>query len=163
MPASLLTRIPKIPHPPYHGLFASISSMALLGLLCTHKIPRHPLIVATWAYGSYCLNGVWLRLKLAQVKATIEWAVDTYLKKEGACEDCRKNIIQRDPEHLVKLLADLTRARILAGGTQPTGSTDKQTTEEKDTSEAAEEEEESDEQKTATEDSAEGALGPIST
>lgn len=152
MPASLLTRIPKIPHPPYYGLFASISSMALLGLLCTHKIPRHPLVVVSWAYGSYCLNGIWLRLKLAQVKATIEWAVDTYLKKEGACEDCRKNIIHRDPEHLVKLLADLTRAKVLAGGTQSTGSTDKQTTEEEDASEATEEEEGSDDQEPVTED-----------
>lgn len=113
--------------------------MALLGLLCTHRIPRHPLAVVTWAYGSYYLNAAWLELKLAQVKATIEWAVDAYLKKEGACEDCRKNIVERDPEDLVKLLADLTRAKVRARGRRPTGFTDRQTNEEEGTSEACKE------------------------
>ena len=106
--------MPNIPQPPYHGVLASISSFALLSLLCTKKVPRHPLVVIAWAYGSYWLNAAWLRLKLAQVKATIVDAVDTYLKKEGACEDCRRDIHKRDPEELIKLLADLSRAKARA-------------------------------------------------
>lgn len=114
MSTSLLARMPNIPHPPYHGVLASISSVALLSLFCANKVPRHPLVVVTWAYGSYYLNAAWLKLKLAQVQATIVSAVDIYLKKEGACEDCRKDIHKRDPEELIKLLTDLSRAKARA-------------------------------------------------
>ncbi|KAF1969863.1 hypothetical protein BU23DRAFT_557280 [Bimuria novae-zelandiae CBS 107.79] len=115
MSTSLLARMPSIPHPPYHGAFAFISSFTLLSFVCTNRLPQHPLLVVAWACGSYYLNGIWLKLKLAQIKARIEEVAHLYLQREGACEDCRRNIIRRGPEELVQLLADATSAKERAG------------------------------------------------
>lgn len=111
MATSFLTRLPTIPIPPPHATFASISAFTLLSLFCTSKLPHHPLLVIAWAGGSYYLNQTWLELKLNQITATVAKQVDEFLTREGACEDCRKNVLEKTPKELAKLLADLKKAK----------------------------------------------------
>ena len=65
----------------------------------------------TWAFGSFFLRKAWIRLNLAQVKAIVEDAVDTVLKNEAACEDCRRDMFARGPGEFFMLMLDLTRVK----------------------------------------------------
>jgi hypothetical protein len=68
---SLLAYLPTIPTPPHYGTFASLSACTLLSLLCTGRLPRHPLLVIAWGGGTYFANTYWLELKIKQVTATV--------------------------------------------------------------------------------------------
>ncbi|KAJ4345808.1 uncharacterized protein N0V89_011943 [Didymosphaeria variabile] len=63
-----------------------------------------------WADGSYYLNMTWLKLKLNQITAMVAKQVDDFLVKNGACEECRKNVVRKGPKELARLLVDLKKA-----------------------------------------------------
>lgn len=107
----ILARLPEIPHPPYRGTFASVSSFALLGLLHTNTVPRHPLFIVAWACSSFYVRSLWVSLKAIQLVAQIEDAVDTCMKEAGACEDCRKQVMTTGGgQEMSQLLTDLKKA-----------------------------------------------------
>ncbi|KAL5385406.1 hypothetical protein DPSP01_004863 [Paraphaeosphaeria sporulosa] len=108
----LLILLPTIPTPPHAGTFASLSGVTLLSLLCTDNVPRHPLVVVAWAGGSYFVNEWWLKLKIKQVMAKVVKEVDRLLEKEGACAECRKNVLQGGPRDLAKILVDLREKKV---------------------------------------------------